>query len=198
MADGNNILELLCGDHAADWLIELMRREFEDFDREADRYAHALALLQQELGSDSVQAEADALRMQIASMLLYCGGLGFKANLDHFLDPVARDFLSVDTEVFLRENIAHTLPDYIQAQAVRNRFYATLSPEQRTLYTDVLVYNSHLETVGPKLAHYYGYLLGNALLPRITPGYQPDHTHTLRYCKMLEEYFGKRGLPAWL
>lgn len=198
MADGNNILELLCGNAAADRLIELMRQEFEDFDREADRYADVLAQLQQALGSDAVQAEANAIRTQIASVLLYCGGLGFKANLDHFYDPVVRDFLAVDTEVYLRESIAHTLPDYIQAQAVRNRFYATLSPEQRTLYTDVLVYNSHLETVGPKLAHYYGYLLGNALLPRITPGYQPDHAHTLRYRKMLEEYFGKRCLPTKL
>ena len=54
MADGNNILELLCGNAAADRLIELMRQEFEDFDREADRYADVLAQLQQALGSDAV------------------------------------------------------------------------------------------------------------------------------------------------
>ena len=42
-------------------------------------------------------------------------------------------------------------------------------------FEDIVVY-IYLETVVPKLAHYYGYLLGNELLPCIIPGY-----HTIGY-----------------
>ena len=49
---------------------------------------------------------------------------------------------------------------------------------------------SHLETVGPKLAHYYGYVLGNQLFPHVIPGYVADPQLTLRYRHTLEAYFG--------
>ena len=56
-------------------------------------------------------------------------------------------------------------------------------------------YICYLETVGPKLAHYYGYLLGNAMLHRVIPGYQPDLALTLGYFTMLKNYFGTECDP---
>jgi len=146
----------------------------------------------------SVQDLVSAIECQTASNLIFSGFLGLKANLDHFIDPVARNFLDADSEVYLRENTAHRLPEYERAQEIIDSFYNLLSPSQKEIYDDVVEYTSYLENVGPKLAHYYGYLLGNKILYRIIPGYHADLGVTMRYHARLEEYFGKRFDSALL
>lgn len=118
----------------------------------------------------------------------FSGFLGFKANLDHYIDPVARTFLDVDSEVYLREHAAKRLPEYEKAETLRKRFRAVLSPTQLESYDDIAVYANHLEATIPKLAHYLGYLLGNELLPRIVQGYYPDMHMTAQYRRILEGY----------
>jgi hypothetical protein len=103
---------------------------------------------------------------------------------------VERTFLEVDSEVYLREDMAHMLPDYICAQETRTQFYAQLSIEQQKIYQGINAHVCYLETAGPKLAHYFGYILGNDLLQRIVPGYRPDYVLTRKYTAMLENYFG--------
>lgn len=195
MTKVQEIMDRLTGQGNVDALVSMMAENFEDFAEAREQYEQAMGILTQALGEESVNAQADAIRQQTASDLLFCGLLGIKANLDNFLDPVARNFLDVDTEVYLREATAHKLPPYESAQKVRDRFYASLPTELRNTYEAVTEYVSHLKTAGPKLAHYYGYLLGNALLPRIIPGYHDDPVLTARYRQALEDYFGKQ-LPA--
>ena len=114
-------------------------------------------------------------------------------NLEHFLNPVARTFIEVDPEVYLRESVAKSLPEYTSAQATIDRFLRQLPAELETEYEAVVAYIAHLETIVPKIAHYKGFLLGNELLPHIVPGYQPDAQLTVCYCTLLEEYLhGKR------
>ena len=191
------IREQLTSHHIVGTFVQWMAKEYEDFAVDHQRYLDAIAALQQELG-DAVTDEIDAIEQQCASDLLFSGLLGLKANLDNFVDPVARNFLDVDFEVYLREETAHRLPDYEQAQKVRNRFYSLLTPAQKVTYVDVITYICHLETVGPKLAHYFGYILGNALLPRVVPGYHSDMVLTIKYNAMLGDYFGKHFLPIKL
>ena len=197
MLSMSTIREQLSSHHIVGTFVQWMAKEYEDFAADHQRYMDAIALLQQELG-DAVADEINAIERQCASDLLFSGLLGLKANLDNFVDPVARNFLDVDFEVYLREETAHRLPDYEQAQNVRNRFYSQLTPEQKEIYEDVITYTCHLETVGPKLAHYFGYILGNALLPRVVPGYHSDMVLTIRYNAMLGDYFGKHFLPIKL
>lgn len=177
--------------------VQWMSKEHEDFAADYQRCMDAIATLQQELG-DAVTDETDAIEKQCASDLLFSGLLGLKANLDNFIDPVARNFLDVDFDVYLREETAHRLPAYEEAQKVRDRFCSLLTPAQKEIYEDVLTYNSHLETVGPKVAHYFGYILGNTLLPRVVPGYHSDMVLTIKYNAMLEDYFGRHFLPIEL
>lgn len=191
------ILEKLTGHDMAEAFVQWMAEKNEDFAADHQRYLAAIDALRQELG-DAVTDEIAAIEQQCASDLLFSGLLGLKANLDHFTDPVARNFLDVDFEVYLREETAHRLPGYERAQKVRDRFYSQLTPGQKETYAHVITYSSHLETVGPKLAHYFGYLLGNELLPRVVPGYHADPVLTVRYNTMLEHYFGKQFLPAAL
>lgn len=184
------ILEKLTGHHTVEAFVRWMADESEDFAADYARYNDAMDVLRKELG-DTVTDEIDAIEQQCSSDLLFSGLLGLKANLDHFIDPVARNFLDVEFEVYLREETAHRLPEYEHAQKVRDRFYSLLTSAQREIYEDVLTYISHLETVGPKLAHYFGYMLGNKLLPRVVPGYHMDPVLTMRYTDMLNRYFGR-------
>ena len=193
MTTTQKIWDLLMGDSIVQALGSVMAENFEDFAESKQKYIDAIAALQESLNGNasiSPQEEAEAIQRQSASSLLFSGLLGLKANRDHFIDPVARTFLEVDSELYLREEMAHMLPGYVSAQETRNRFYAQLSPVQQKLYEDVNTYACYLETVGPKLAHYYGYILGNELLQRVIPGYHPDYVLTRKYTAMLETYFG--------
>lgn len=201
MITTQTVLDLLTGKGIVDALTAVMAENFEDFAEEQKRYLNTMNTLEEELGnniSPSVQDEMRAIQQQTASDLLFSGLLGLKANLDNFINPIARNFLDVDFEIYLREDTAHRLPEYKHAEQVRDRFYSSLSPEQKDQYENVITYVSHLETVGPKLAHYYGYLLGNEILYRVVPGYHPDAVLTIQYSSMLEKYLGKKVCGDYL
>lgn len=195
MITTQTVLDQLAGKGIVNALLITLAENFEDFAQEKKQYEDAMKLLESELADSeipSVRDVADAIERQTASNLLFSGILGLKANLDNFIDPVARNFLDTGYEIFLREQTASQLPEYRSAQQVRDRFYASLPPKQRGTYEAVASYVNYLETVGPKLAHYYGYLLGNEFLYRIVPGYHRDGIQTARYSIMLQEYFGKQ------
>ena len=174
-------------------LVDVMAENFEDFAEDLARFNETRSCLEKQLAkgtSPSVAQLIDAIEQRIGSMVLFSYFLGLKANWDHFIDPIGRTFLDVDTEVYLREDIARRLPDYQNAQRTQEQFYASLTPVQQERYEDITSHICHLETVGPKLAHYYGYLLGNQLFPHIIPGYGEDTLFTLQYRNMLENYLG--------
>ena len=175
MIDVKTTMEQLTGQALTKSLIEFLEQHCEDFSEIREKYQEAIA--QTEKGKKL----AEAIDAQTASDLLFSAALGLKANLDHFRDPIARTFLEVDPEIYLRESVAHSLPQYIEAQKVRNTVETN---------DDIIGYTTYLETFGPKLAHYFGYLLGNELLPRIVPGYQPDPILTIRYHNWVCGYMG--------
>ena len=175
-------------------LVDFMTANSEEFAADRTRFDETISLLKTELEQDTLPSTADlvdAIHQQIGSSLLFSCCLGLKANIAHFIDPLNRTFLDVDSEVYLRENIARQLPDYLQAQHVQERFYKALSPNQREKYDEgITTYICHLEVVGPKLAHYYGFFLGNQLFPHVVPGYVSDTQLLIQYRYMLETYLG--------
>ena len=193
MLNTKRIVDHLTGKGIVKEILVVLSKNFTDFPEIQEAYLQKMCALQTELeGTPSltVQEEMDAIEKQMISNLLFSAYLGIKANLDNFINPVATSFLDLDHDVYLRENTAHMLPEYEYAQNTRIRFFAQLSPEQRERYECVIEYTSYLETVVPKIAHYYGYILGNELLPRIIPGYCADAIQTARYTAMVKEYFG--------
>ena len=191
----HSIMNLLTGEEIYEALIAKMCTMSADFSEDYERYKTAFIKLKEDFAPElipSIEEEMDAIQKQTRSNLLFSGFLGIKANLDNFIDPIARNFLDVDFETFLREDIAQALPEYEKSQQVHDRFYAHLSPTQKETYEAVTSFVNYLETVGPKLAHYYGYLLGNELLPRIILGYRPDIVQTIQYRIRLEKFFGNR------
>lgn len=175
-------------------LEDMLATNSEEFVVDQAHFNETISTLITELEPDtspSATDSVDAIYQQIGSTLLFSCCLGLKDNLAHFIDPVSRTFLDVDPEMYLRENIARQLPDYLQAQHVQEQFYRTLSPKQKEKYDDgITTYICHLETVGPKLAHYYGYLLGNQLFPHVITGYVSDTQLLIQYRYMLETYLG--------
>ena len=167
-------------------LVEIMAENFEDFAADQVRFKETISWFEKE--SCAVGGVVDAIDRRIGSMVVFSYFLGLKANWDHFIDPIGRTFLDVDAEVYLREDMAKRLPDYQNSECIQEAFYAALSPAQKDRYEDITAYICHLETVGPKLAHYYGYILGNQLFHRIIPGYGADTQLTLRYRHTLENY----------
>ena len=173
MIDVKTIMEQLTGQALTNSLIEFLEQHCEDFPEIRKKYQEAIA--QAEKGKEL----AEAIDAQAASDLLFSAALGLKANLDHFRDPIARTFLEVDPETYLQESVAHSMPQYIEAQKILN----TVGVNDA-----IIEYTTYLETFGPKLAHYFGYLLGDELLLRIVPGYQPDSILTIRYQAWVQEY----------
>lgn len=175
MIDVKTIMEQLTGQALTNSLIEFLEQHCEDIPEIQAKYQEAIA--QAEEGKKL----AEAIDAQTASDLLFSAALGLKANLDHFRDPIARTFLEVDPEIYLRESVAHSLPQYIEAQKIRDAAEANDA---------IIEYTTYLETFGPKLAHYFGHLLGDELLPRVIPGYQPDPILTIRYHNWVWGYMG--------
>lgn len=197
MVNTHTIPDFLTGNEVTEALLLWISEIFEDFSEVQAQYRQAVQDLQKALGTEQLSSVMDAVAMQTSSNFLFSVALGLKANLDNFTDPVGRYFLDVDSEVYLREYTAHYLPKYVQAQNVLDYFYISLTSEQKEMYDSIIAYCSYLETVVPKLGHYYGYILGNRLLPLIVPGYHEDPMLNIRYRMLLKDYWGKRvKLPA--
>ena len=189
MAD--KMLELLTGREGVDSFVESLISTSKDFAEDHRLFEEAIEHFKRVLSKDatpSVDELCDAIRRQVASQVIFAGYLGFQANVDHFLNPVARTFMEVDPEVYLRESVARTLPEYVSAKAIIDSFRNQLSSEQQTKFESIAMYIAHLETIIPKIAHYEGFLLGNDLLRYILPGYQPDIQLTTCYSWMLKEH----------
>lgn len=188
-----NLVEQLTGPEIVDALVEQMIEHIEGFREERSRYLFAI----KRLGADQVDA---AIQKRFTAELLFSGCLGLQMNLDHFRNPMAPNctWSQLDYNDYLREDLAHSLPEYREADQVLTDFYSSLTEEHKELYDTIMDYESYLVTFGPKLAHYYGYLLGNTLLHWLIPGYRADAALTHKYNLMLGKYFGKSFLPVEL
>ncbi len=189
MAD--KMMELLTGREGVDSFVESLISTSKDFAEDHRHFEETIACFRvasQNNVVPSVDDLLDAIHRLISSQFIFAGYLGFQANVDHYLNPVARTFMEVDPEVYLRESVARTLPEYVSAKAIIDSFRNQLSSEQQKKFESVAMYIAHLETIIPKIAHYEGFLLGNDLLRYILPGYQPDIQLTTCYSWMLKEY----------
>ncbi len=185
-----NVLYRVTGQDGMELLLEEMEKFFEDFPAVRQTYLKTMESFRKELGDEAVEEEKKRIEQQITALVRYCWVRGLQANYKNFQNP-ANDFLDTDPEVYLGEKTARHLREIDEAQSLRRQFCRSLTQRQYSRYQGVIEYITYLETVAPKLAHYYGYLLGNELLHRFVPEYQPDLVQTLRYARDLEIYFGR-------
>ena len=193
MVTTQKVLEQMTSKQIVRELEAYLEAHFSSFAVERTRFIEAVDQLRNVLdpeASPTVDDTLNAIDKQTVSNLLFSGMLGFKSNLDHFIDPMARTVLEVDYPVFLREDTAMRLPEYVKAQTTIDAFFALLSQQHDELLEALIGYISYLETTGPKLAHYFGYILANDFLPNIVPGYHTDKVLTMQYGSMLADYLG--------
>lgn len=175
-------------------LLDTLREIDPNFKEAECRYLEAAAELERALGdgifpsvSEYLAARENALAMEF----IYIGWQGFQLNLDIFKDPVNALRLKGDYEDLHCEQQLGTLPATKKAWAVQVAFHAAVKdmPEKtKAQAEDVDEFYSYLETVGYKVAHYFGFRLADRFLSCVEPGYTGDHINALRYSGDLKEY----------
>lgn len=164
------------------------------YDMEAQRYYQTVDDLHKALGNTitpSVVEYLAATEQKICAELIYITWLGFQQNLACFQNPVNNRFLDLDYEDIHREHRLHTLPDVQKAMETIDAFHKVLSSmpeEKQNLTSGVTDYICYLESVGYKLAHYFGFIFADNFLPHVIPGYISDPCTTIRYTMGLEQY----------
>ena len=161
-----------------------------DFPRIKEEYEQSIFMLRRELGDEKVDKFLNAINRRCEADLIFCGSLGYQANLQNFRDPIARTFMDVDCEEYLRVHVLEGMPQREQAEKEINAFYDSLTEEQKGAWDAISSYLVSLELDLTKLAHYAGFMFANEMLVYTEPGYSPNLVLSLRYRSFVSEWFG--------
>lgn len=193
----------LVGKPVVDAAVQTLYNQSDDFPKIYQAFLDAIDKLHAELGPDAkyeIRKYVAAIEQMCASNLCYCGTQGLKMNYDHFINPMAPNctWPQVDFDDYLRPHMAESLPLYEAAYRLKEKFEKSLPDGLEEITDAVREYEVALECSGNKLAHYFGYLMGNELFTHCIPGYHPDTVLDITYAHMIEKYFGKRiSLDQW-
>ncbi len=166
----------------------ILRKIDPEYPGEEAAYTQALQALQARMTPEKLPEAMALLALQeqaLASDLLFLVWNGLHLNLDCFYHPASRSFLLLDPASIHQEETMQTMP---AVRRYRNRvdaFCRSLTGQEYRLFTPFTAYYAYLQTAAYKLAHYFGFLLGDALLPAVVPGYVPDHAATEAYTLLL-------------
>ena len=191
------------GKAVVDSLIQTLYNQSEGFPKVHQAYLDAIEKLYEVLGPEGkrdIQRYVAAIEMMSASNLFYCGIQGLKMNYEHFLNPMAPNctWKQVDFDDYLRPYISENLPLYDAAYRYKEHFERQLPEGTGDICDAIRSYEIDLEICGTKLAHYYGYLVGNELLKHCVPGYHSDMVLDINYRRLLTDYFGQSlNLSQW-
>lgn len=159
-------------------------------------YCKAAAALEQEIG-DSVSPSADkylgAMEENFAFSLIFIGWQGFQLNLEIFRNPVNALLLGRSHEELHQERRLGAISATENARRTICAFHEAVKqlPEDlRNLTDDISAFYAYLETIGYKLAHHFGFRLGNEFLHHVIPGYTRDDVHTGLYTLELQQHLG--------
>jgi len=192
MITKTNFLDHCLGKGVVDALIKTMYNQVSDFPECHETYINAMAKLKELLGDEAKRDIAKyetAIEMKCSALMFYAGMLGLQMNYDHFRNPMNPTpvWREVDFDDFLRMEIIYNMPQYRAASRYMENFPHQIPEEVQSA---IRSYETDLEICGLKLAHFYGYLLGNSLLQHCVSGYVQDFSLTFRYRHLLEQYFG--------
>lgn len=191
------VMTILKSEEMLHKMLKVVAKVDDEFGIIKEEYECSISILRRELGDEKIDNFLDALNRRCEADLLFCGSLGFQANLNNFRDPIARTFLDVDFEDYLRVEVLARMPQRYQAEQEIEEFYHSLSETQQGVYAAISSYLVGLELDLTKLAHYSGFIFANEILLYTEPGYVPNSTLTLRYRRFLEDWFGSDS-RLWL
>ena len=160
-----------------------------DFPPVQAAYQDAARILVSQLGKEA-EAFLSAQDQQIISDLRYSAYLGFQANLANFRCSGGNHFVAEGSDHFLREHIMYNLPGRVSYDGTITAFQTKHGQSAELQLDAIQNYYIYLETVGPKLAHYWGYVFANHFLPLVESGYIYDGTQTSIYIMELSRELG--------
>ena len=186
----------LLGKPVVDAMVKTLFNQSDSFPEVYQAYLDAIEKMRTVLGPEAkheIQKYITAIDQMCASNFYYCGMQGLKMNYDHFLNPMTPNctWKEVDYDDYLRPHIAESLPLYESAYRFKRNFEKQLPDELQEAEEAVGSYEAEMECAGNKLAHFFGYLMGNELLANCIPGYFPDVVLDHKYTHLIEKYFGK-------
>lgn len=203
MISKNQFMNSLIGKPVVDAVVQTLYNQSDDFPAIYEAFLAAVEKMHEVLGPDAkheIRKYVTAIEQMAASNLYFAGMQGLKMNYDHFVNPMAPNctWPQVDYDDYLRPHMADQLPLYETAYRFKEKFEKQLPEELKEAEEAVCSYETALECSGMKLAHYYGYLMGNELLYNSVPGYHPDMVLDIKYTHMLEKYFGRSlSMDQW-
>ena len=175
-------------------VMETLRTVDPSFEDEHRQYLHSVDTLMNSLrteDSTKVMGYIAAKEKAFCSEMIYIAWLGFQQNIACFRNPINTEFLKLDYETIHRENSFQSLPIIQSALSAINDFdcaLKSLPDDIQNIAMGITDFFSYLETVGFKLAHYFGFAFADRFLGHIIPGYTPDSATTTQYAMMLQEY----------
>ena len=175
-------------------IMDTLRMVDPSFEDEHRQYIHSVDTLMDSLcEEDSVKVPEyiAAKENAFCSEMIYIAWLGFQQNIACFENPINTEFLKLDYEIIHRENNFQSLPNILSALSAINDFdcaLQSLPDDIQNIAMGITDFFSYLETVGFKLAHYFGFAFGDRFLGHVIPGYTPDSATTTQYAMMLQEY----------
>ena len=193
----------LVGKPVVDAMVKTLYNQSNDFPAIYEAYLGAIEKLHATLGPDAkheIRKYITAVEQMCASNIYFAGTQGLKMNYDHFINPMAPNctWKEVDYDDYLRPHFADSLPLYEVAYRFVRRFEDQLPEELDEAVEAISAFETAMECSGMKLAHYYGYLMGNEILRNCIPCYHPDVTLDYKYTHMIEKYFGRKiSLDQW-
>jgi len=186
------VLTILNADEMLNKMLCVIAEVDEEFPHIKKEYEQSIFMLRREVGDEKVDMLLEAINRRCEADLIFCGSLGYQANLQNFRDPIARTFLEVDFEEYLRVHVLQMMPQRYAAEKEINDFYHSLDEVQQGIYDAVSTYLVSLELDLTKLAHYAGFMFANEMLVHTEPAYTPNLVLSLRYRGFMEKWFGAR------
>lgn len=158
-------------------------KEEKQFREGLTRFKDALDETKQKMLEEVVAAEDK----RMATSMIYLVWKGLQQNLLCYRNPIEKRFIELDYEDIHREDKMNRMPDSVAAGVSGRRLSLILTEEEREM-NPITDYYAYLETVAYKVAHYYGFKLGDRILPLVEPGYCPDVALTFRYALEVGTY----------
>ncbi len=162
-----------------------------EYPAEEAAYFQAIQTIPEQLPPEmrpEVMALISLQEQALASDFLFLIWNGLRLNLDCFYHPTSKLFLKLDYEEIHQEETMQTMPVPRKYWKRVDAFYRGMNCQQHELFSPFTSYYTYLQTTGYKLAHYFGFVLGNELLPFVVPGYSPDQAISSTYGMELKDY----------
>ena len=175
---------------------EILRKVDPDYEKEEQAFIAACATFEASLGesvSFTAQDYLDALEKSFASDIVFAVGRGFKLNLDIYHNPVNALAFKLDYEDLHQERMMPLVPAAKKANMASYDYLEELRATHRDkldLLDGINSFYSYLQTIGYKVAHYYGFVLADQLLPHLVPGYYADSAYVSTYGLILNKDIG--------